>query len=1184
MREKCLDQADALTCEKAIDIGRNYETNLSSLKRLASDEDPTVNALYQDKRPPWNRRLRSKKSKEKTEKGAEAKEVESKHKCGRCGHDKAHKKCPAMGQQCRHCKKMNHFSKFCLSKEVHLVVADSDQETDEEESEDESLYVYSVKSSSVPEDEQFYEVIMVEDTEVRFQLDSGAKANVMSQKTYENLRRKPSLTKTNTVLISFSKHRLTPCGEVVLSAKYKDNVEDVKFFVVEPEVESVLSGNICVKLGLIKRVHQLTSDTPPAKTVELDDYPELFKGLGCLPGTYRIELADGATPVVHAPRKIPVPQREKVVEELKRMEQLGVIVRQEEPTEWVNSLVVVQKPNGSVRLCIDPRDLNAAMKRSHYPMKTVDEVASRLQGANTFSILDAKSGFWQLKLDEESSLLCTFNTPIGRYRFTRLPFGVKCAPEIFQRTMDQMVEDLDGVEVIMDDVIIAGDESTHDERLQRFLERASKKGLQLNKEKCKIRQREVPYVGHLLTAEGLKIDPQKVKAIHEMPEPKTKEDVKRLLGFVQFLSRYLPGLSTADAPLRELEKSDVLFHWDYPQKESFKKIKQVVSQAPVLQYYDVNKPVTIQCDASGKGLGAVLLQDHKPVCYASRALTDIETRYALIETEMLAVVFACRKFHQYIYGRSVVIETDHKPLQAISTKPLSQVPLRLQKMILNVRGYDVEIRYIPGSKQVLADTLSRASVQSDDSGAEEEFKEINLVLSVSDEHHEEFQKETKTDPELQAVLAMVKIGWPDTKVQVPVEARPYWTFRDEVATTDGLLFKGTRLIVPKSLRPEMLRQIHKSHLGIAKCRQRARDVLFWPGMSVEIEQMVTNCSVCADYARKQPSEPLKPSAPPKYPWKKIGTDLFEFRGEHYLLSVCYRSKFIEVTKLDFLRSGAVIEELKRQFGVHGIPAEVVSDNGPQFSSFEFQEFAKDYGFKHTTTSPHYPKANGEVERAVQTVKKMWRKNDDKHLALLDYRTTPLPDIDLSPAQLLMGRRLRNKLPMMEGLLQPASNNQQEISRYLDKTKESQKKYHDRHASKDMEELQPGTKVRMQPWTKSKVWKPATVVKHHHTPRSYVVEAEDGRKYRRNRRHLRASPAPGHESLNGELHLSADKGVVQDKKLVKDAELDQPATPSKLPDIPSQEQLMHQEPAVENITEPYVTRSGRQVVAPNRLDL
>ncbi|KAL9955782.1 hypothetical protein ACROYT_G037161 [Oculina patagonica] len=1133
VREKCLDLADELTCEKAIEIGRNHETNLSSLKKLASDKDPTVNALRKDKRPPWNRRQRSDKNKRKppTEEIDDTKDCESKprkptDKCGRCGYDKAHKKCPAMGQQCGYCKKMNHYAKFCMTKQVHKLqeAVDSEQETEEdsdqeESEEDPSLFVYSVESSCVTEDEQFYEEVEVEGTRVRFQLDSGAKAN------------------------------LKPCGEVVLNTRYKDRVVDVKFFIVDPEVESVLSGNTCVNLGLLKRVYHLTTPKPPERRVELDDYPELFKGLGCLPGTYHIQLAEGATPVAHAPRKVPVPQREKVIEELKRMEKLGVIVRQEEPTEWVNSLVVVQKPNGAVRLCIDPRDLNAAMKRSHYPMKTVDEEATRLQGANTFSILDAKSGFWQLKLDEE--------------------------------TMDQMVEDLDGVEVIMDDVIIAGDESTHDERLQKFLERASRKGLKLNKEKCKIRQKEVPYVGHLLTAEGLKIDPQKIKAIQEMPEPESKEDVKRLLGFIQFQSRYLPGLSTVDAPLRELEKSDVLFHWDHPQKESFKKIKELVSQAPVLQYYDVTKPVTIQCDASGKGLGAALLQDNKPVCYASRALTDTETRYAPIESEMLAVVFACRKFHQYIYGRSVVVETDHMPLQAISSKPLSQVPLRLQKMILNVRGYDVEIRYIPGCRQVLADTLSRASVQDDDCKAYEEFQEINVVLSVSDERCEEFQNETKRDPELLSVLTMVKNGWPDTKTEVPTEARPYWTFRDELAAADGLLFKGTRLIVPKVLTPEMLRQIHKSHLGIAKCRQRAREVLFWSGMSVEIEQMVTNCSVCADYAKKQPSEPLKPSVPPSLPWKKIGTDLFEFRGEHYLLSVCYRSKFLEVAKLESLRSGAVIEELKRQFGVHGIPAEVVSDNGSQFSSMEFQDFAKDYGFKHTTTSPHYPQANVEVERAVQTVKKLWRKNDDKHLALLDYRTTPLPDIELSPAQLLMGRRLRNKLPMKESLLQPASNDQYKVSRYLEKTKEIQKKYHDRHASKDLKELQPGTKVRMQPWTAAKEWKPATVVQHHHTPRSYVVQGENGRKYRRNRQHLRVCPAPGHASLDAELSLAADHTVVQNKELPRE-EPDQTTIAPAPPDITSPEP--HPEPTKENSAGPYVTRSGRPVVKPNRLDL
>ena len=294
-------------------------------------------------------------------------------------------------------------------------------------------------------------------------------------------------------------------------------------------------------------------------------------------------------------------------------------------------------------------------------MKTIDEVPSRLQGAKIVSILDATSGFWQLKLDDESSRLCAFNTPIGRYRFTRLPFRVKCAPEVFQRTMDRIVEDLEGVEVIIDDAFVAGDETTHGERLQKFLDRAAKQGLKLNKEKCKIRQRQVPHVGYLLTSEGLKIDPQKAKAVQEMPAPQTKEDVKCVLGFVQFLSRYLPSLSTVDAPLRELEKADMLSHWDPPQKEGFVKIKKLVSEAPALQYYSVSKPAKIKCDASGKGLGAVLLLDDKPMCDASGALTSAESRCAPIEAEMLAVVFACRKFHQYIYGKSVVVATDHKP-------------------------------------------------------------------------------------------------------------------------------------------------------------------------------------------------------------------------------------------------------------------------------------------------------------------------------------------------------------------------------------------------------------------------------------------------------------------------------------------------------------------------------------------
>ena len=183
---------------------------------------------------------------------------------------------------------------------------------------------------------------------------------------------------------------------------------------------------------------------------------------------------------------------------------------------------------------------------------------------------------------------------------------------------------------------------------------------------------------------------------------------------------------------------------------------------------------------------------------------------------------------------------------------------------------------------------------------------------------------------------MVKSGWPDTKNQVPVEARAYWTFRDEVVTVDGLLFKGTHLIVPRILTLDMLRQIYKSHLGIVKCQQRARDVLFWPGMSVHIHEMAANCSVCADYGKRQPSEPLKPTVPPKFPWEKIGSDLFEFRGEHFLVSVCYRSKFLEVTKMESTRSRAVVDELKRQFSVHGGPLSEMTSYGIVVSSRNLQ--------------------------------------------------------------------------------------------------------------------------------------------------------------------------------------------------------------------------------------------------------
>ena len=282
---------------------------------------------------------------------------------------------------------------------------------------------------------------------------------------------------------------------------------------------------------------------------------------------------------------------------------------------------------------------------------------------------------------------------------------------MFQRIMDTMLEDIDGARAIMDDIIVAAKTSReHDQIMKAVITKTTNWNLKLNFEKCHIKQSQVNYVGHLVTKQGPKPDPDKVRAVLEVPTPESKEDTRRFLGFVQYLLRFLPSMSSVDSPLRELTRKDVEFHWDKPQEQSFQKLKEMCCSAPVLTYYDVHKELTIQCDASSYAVGGALLQEGRPVAYTSRALTDTESKYAQIEKEMLPIVHCGKMFHHYIFGKSVKVETDHKPLQVIFSKPLLSAPMRLQTMMLRLQLYDLEVKYKPGKEIPLGDTLSRANL------------------------------------------------------------------------------------------------------------------------------------------------------------------------------------------------------------------------------------------------------------------------------------------------------------------------------------------------------------------------------------------------------------------------------------------------------------------------------------------
>ena len=317
-----------------------------------------------------------------------------------------------------------------------------------------------------------------------------------------------------------------------------------------------------------------------------------------------------------------------------------------------------------------------------------------------------------------------------------MPFGVSPAPEEFQRRIDIALEGLPGQKAIADDILVFGAGDTdeealkdHDLNLQEVFNCCRQKGIKLKAEKIQFRQKQVSYMGHIISSEGLQADPNKLKAINEMPRPTDKEGVQRVLGMINYMQKFAPNLADLAKPLRELVKKDNEFVWDKEvHGQCLDDVKQVLTQAPVLKFFDPQKKTVLQCDTSMSGLGACLMQDGHPVAYASRALTLTETHYAQIEKELLAIVFGVERFEGYVYGRKILIDTDHKPLESIMKKSLLSAPKRLQRMLLRLQKFDLDVSYREGTDMHMADPLSRAYLPL----VKQDIVDIQEVWNVAD--------------------------------------------------------------------------------------------------------------------------------------------------------------------------------------------------------------------------------------------------------------------------------------------------------------------------------------------------------------------------------------------------------------------------------------------------------------------
>ena len=374
--------------------------------------------------------------------------------CGQCGRKHKPRECPAYGQRCSICNKYNHFACVCRSKnqtppsrpkttpqtkskkKLHAVV-ESQKSTDTEDSDGEPLLVTDALKVHGISESMWLSTISVLGNKITFKLDTGAEASVLPLKVFNCLRDKPMLSNTTTKLSAYGGSLLAPIGTCVLECRGKFATSAVRFFVVSKEVQPILGLKDCTSLGLVQRVHTIQVPDLSKEMIQVE-FPDIFKGLGNI-GKYRITLKENAIPVIHQARRVPHSLRDKLKRSLDANLKCGVLQKVDEPTDWVHNLVIVEKKNGTLRLCLDPRDLNKVIKREHYRIPTAQEISSKLAGKKVFSTFDLKDGYWQVELDNYSSMLCTFSTHFGRYRFTHMPFDLASASEVFQKKNEAAV-------------------------------------------------------------------------------------------------------------------------------------------------------------------------------------------------------------------------------------------------------------------------------------------------------------------------------------------------------------------------------------------------------------------------------------------------------------------------------------------------------------------------------------------------------------------------------------------------------------------------------------------------------------------------------------------------------------------------------------------------------------------------
>lgn len=952
-------------------------------------------------------------------------------------------KCRFKAYKCKKCGERGHLKRMCQKpKYVNAVHQARESDGDDGETkkslQQNSDCIFNIRSYR---GEAMNLSVDVCGKKIKFEVDSGSCATAIPIEMYNLHFKHLPLNSPKIVLKSYSGEIVNTVGTVRVPITYEGEQKCIDMYVVKDAGPALLGRDF---LSIFKL--QISKVNFCGKQSEIEyytsKYPALFSDrLGCLKlFTVKLLLKPDSQPIFFRARTVPFAIRLKVEQELDRLVRTGVL----EPvdhSDFASPVVPILKRSGEIRLCADYSvTLNKVLQIEKYPLPRTEELFAKLHGGKQFSQLDLSQAYLQLRLDDDSQLLTTINTHKGLFKFTRLVFGLSNAPAIFQKTMERLLRDIDGVLCLLDDVLVTGDtREQHCQRLELVFSRLQDAGLVLNKDKCNLFKDSVTYLGFVIDRHGIHKCSNKVKAMITAKCPTNVHELKSFLGLVNYYRIFVPNASSILSPLNSLLQKETKWEWTPTHEQAFLKIKEELAAENTLAHYDPQLKLVLTVDASPWGLGAILGQlegdTERPLAYASRALSNAERNYSQIEKEATAIVFGIRRFHQYLYGLDVpfILRTDHKPLMYIF-HPHKGVPEvsanRLQRYALFLNSYNYEIQYV-SSVNNSADYLSRAPGAppprpgTPAPGLWDRATYVNFVTDGDLPLNLQLVRDaTSTDMLLDRVKSYVINGWPK---KIPDEQiHSYFSCKSDLTFEQGCLMRGHKLVIPATLQTKILNELHRCHLGINKTKAEARSRFWWPNIDRDIENKINSCEICVQSKPTPARAPLTPWPFPPHPWYRVHLDFFgPIQSTMFLIMVDAHSKWIECFPLtNNYSSATVISKLEEVMSRFGIMHTIVTDNGTSFTSKQFKDFCQLNGIKHLTSPTYSAASNGQAEICVKIVKKHInglirggthiREMNGRLLEFLfRYRNCKHTTTNKSPAELMIGRQLRNRFDLLK---------------------------------------------------------------------------------------------------------------------------------------------------------------------------